>query len=182
MSNKSFKRAVLPVVLCLPLFAVAASAQDAKKDVMVGPHLSKGFDMGVDSSEKERKWIRKLPEYMEMSFPAHQEWAAVFITVGKPRDGKRPWMDFSSYKSLSIEMRGEKGGEVVEVGVKSDVQPDDGTEAKSTVTLTPEWKTYTFALSEFKGADLSHLYVVAEFVYNNSTPQNVHFRNIKYLS
>jgi len=176
------------VALCLLVFGFvalaqnAAATQDNKKDIMVNSTLTKGFDMGVDSSKHAKKWVRKLPEYMEIAFPAYQEWAAVFITVGKPVDPPRNnWIDASGYKTLSIDMRGEKGDELVEIGVKSNIQEDDGTETKITAKLKPEWKTYTFPLSDFQGADLSHLYVVTEFVYNDTTPQTIHVRNIKML-
>jgi hypothetical protein len=188
MMQEIYAQKVFGCVLCFFLFAAVASAQVAtsvqenKKDVMVGSSLTKGFDMGVDSEKHVKKWVRKLPEYMEVAFPAYQEWAAVFITVGKPVDPPRnKWMDFSSYKTLSIEMRGEKGEELIEIGIKSNIQEDDGTETKVTVKLIPEWKTYSFPLDEFKGADLSHLYVVTELVYNGTTPQTMHFRNIKIV-
>jgi hypothetical protein len=188
MMQEIYAQKVFGCVLCFFLFAAVASAQVAtstqenKKDIMVGSSLTKGFDMGVDSSEHVKKWVKKLPEYMEVAFPAYQESAAVFITVGKPVDLPRnKWMDLSAYKTLSIEMRGEKGGETVEIGIKSNIQEDDGTETKVTVRLIPEWKTYSFPLDEFKGADLSHLYVVTEFVYNDKAPQTMHFRNIKFI-
>lgn len=176
--------------LTLYLLAIASSAlaqdattsEDSRKDIMINSSLARGFDMGVDSSDHVKKWVRKLPEYLEIAFPAYQEWAVVFITVGKPVDPPRSkWVDFSAYKTLSIDMRGEKGGELVEIGIKSNIQEDDGTETKITVKLIPEWKTYTFSLTEFQGADVSHLYVVAEFVYNNKHPQTIHVKNIKML-
>ena len=180
---------LLIAVLALSVVFVSAAfaqdttvPQDTKKDIMINSSLTKGFDMGVDSSGHVEKWVRKLPEYFEIAFPAYQEYAFVFITVGKPADPPRnKWMDFSAYKTLSIDMRGEKGGELVEIGIKSNIQPDDGTETKITQKLTPDWKTYTFPLAEFKGADLSHLYVVTEFVYNDKNPQTIHVKNIKML-
>jgi hypothetical protein len=180
--QKSYTRTILSGVLCLLLFAAMATAQEIKKDVLVGSSLTKGFDMGIDSSEHAKSWVKQLREYMEISFPAYQEWSAVFITVGKPVDPPRnKWIDASVYKTLSIEMRGEKGGELVEIGVKSNIQPDDGTETKVTENLTPDWKTYNIPLADFKGADLTHLYVVAEFVYNDKTPQTIHVKNIKFV-
>ena len=78
-------------------------------------------------------------------------------------------------------MKGESGGELIEIGVKSNIQLDEGEETKVTIKLTPAWKTYTFPLDRFEGADLKHLYVVTELVYNGETPQTVYFRNINYL-
>jgi hypothetical protein len=156
-------------------------AQTGDKVILTGSSLAKGFDVGVESSEHKRDWLSKEPEYMKMSFPAYQDWAAVFITVGKPKDSPRLFIDLATYKTLSIDMRGQLGGEVIEIGIKSNIQPDTGEETKVTKKLTPEWKTYTFPLSDFEGADTKHVYVVAEFVYNDKTPQTVYFRNIKYL-
>jgi hypothetical protein len=169
---------VLLGLLCL---TVVMDAQTDDKVILTGSSLAKGFDMGVDSSEHKRDWVTKDPEYMKMSFPAYQDWAAVFITVGKPKDPPRPFIDLSTHKTLSIDMRGQSGGEVIEIGIKSNIQPDTGEETKVTKKLTPDWKTYTFLLNDFEGADQKHVYVVVEFVYNDKTPQTIYFRNIKYL-
>lgn len=176
------KLKMLVVTLCICFFYVTVLAQDVKKDILIGSTLTKGFDLGIDSSGHERKWLTREPDYMKMSFPAYQEWAALFITVGKAVDlPRKKSIDVSGYKTLSIEMKGDKGGEVVEIGVKSNIQPDDGTETKMTVKLIPEWKTYTFPLAVFTGTDLTHLYVVTEFVYNDTSPQTVYFKNIKFI-
>jgi hypothetical protein len=171
----------LAMLLCLFGGVHLATAQSQEKVILAGSILSKGFDMGVDSSERKRDWLTKEPEYMKMAFPAYQEWAAVFVTVGRPKDPPRPFIDLSVYKTLSVEMRGQSGGEVIEIGIKSNIQPDTGEETKITFKLEPEWKIYQVPLDRFQGADLAHLYVVAEFVYNDKTPQTIYFRAIKYL-
>jgi hypothetical protein len=169
------------IVVLLGLFVGIANAQSEEKVILNGSVLSKGFGMGVDSSDKKRDWLTREPEYMKMSFPAYQEWAAVFVTVGRPKDPPRPDTDLSAYKALVIEMRGQSGGEVVEIGIKSSAQPDTGEETKMTVKLDADWKLFSFPLSKFDGADLKHIYVVAEFVYNDKTPQTIYFKNIKYV-
>lgn len=182
MAHTVYAQKAVGAVLCFFVLAVVASAQEEKRDILIDSNLTKGFDMGIDSSGKKEKWLSREPEYTKISFPAYQEWAAVFITVGKPAAFPRnKWVDFSAYKTLSVEMKGEKGGELVEIGMKSNIQADDGTETKMTVKLTPEWKTYTFPLTDFVGTDLTHLYVVTEFVYNDQTPQTVYFKNIKVV-
>lgn len=164
-----------------PVVTKDVKDQKGKKDILVGSELSEGFDMGVNSSGGKTDWLSKEPDHMKMAFPANQKWAAVFVTVGEPTDPPRPSMDFSEFRTLSIEMRGAVGGERVEIGIKSNDQPDTGRETKKTVALTPAWKVYEFPLDEFKRADLKNLYVVTEFVYNGTATQTVYFRNIKYL-
>lgn len=198
LRNPSGRFPLLPALfigLCLFLCGFQATGQavkkdvkdqEGKKDILIGSDLSEGFDTGVDSEESRTRlhrtnWLSKESDYMKMAFPANQNWAAVFVTVGEPTTSQRPSMDFSSFKTLSVEMRGAVGGERVEIGIKSNDQPDNGKETKKVVTLTPAWKVYEFPLSEFSRADLNHLYVVTEFVYNGSAPQTVYFKNIKYL-
>ena len=84
------------------------------------------------------------------------------------------------YGTLRVELKGQRGGEQVEIGIKDRSQPDDGTEAKSPVTLTSDWKTYDLPLSTFVGANLNQIYVLAEFVFDRG-PQTIYVRRIEYL-
>lgn len=173
------------VVLCIFLFAAQAITQTGAKGILSEKGLTEDFDMGVDTSKQKRDWLTKESDCFKMSFPADQKWAAVFITYGEPTDPPRRSIDLSAYRTLSIGMKGASGGETVEVGIKSNTQPDNGKEKKITVVLTDEWQEYPFPLERFIGnglQDLKNLYVVTEFVYNGAKPQTVYVRNIKYLT
>jgi NAD-dependent SIR2 family protein deacetylase len=151
------------------------------QDIMIRSDLAKGFDMGVNSALGMTDWVAHEDAQMRISFPGSQAWGAVFITVGPPTPPPRPFRDFSAYRTLSVDMKGQEGGEKVDIGIKADTQPDDGSETKVPVELTSSWRTYDFLLSKFAGADLTHLYVVAEFVFTGPRPEAIYFRNIKYL-
>jgi len=143
--------------------------------------LNTGYDMGVNTSGGRTDWLSNQGGYMRMAYPPGQSWGAVFITYGKPRNFPRSGKDLSRFEILSVELRGAKGGEVVEIGLKDNEDPDNGSEAKIPVTVTKEWKTYTFPLSKFFTADLKNLYVVTEFVFGYESA-TVDFRNIKFIS
>jgi hypothetical protein len=132
--------------------------------ILVGHQLEPGFDMGV----------------VRMDYPAGQSWGAVFVTVGPPRDPPRPFQDFSSFRTLVVEMKGGANETLVRIGVKSNTQRDDGREVKMSVTLSPDWHAYQLPLKAFRGADLSRLYVVTEFVFEGSLPQTVYVRGIAF--
>ena len=166
--------------VCLSYPAVILQAQ-TKEFAVFDAKLSQGFDMGADSSERVIGWLTKENGYMKMAYPKGQDWGAVFITVGKPKQPPRPFKNFSAFEALTIEMKGEVGGEKIEIGIKTNKQPDDGSEVKLPAKLTAQWQTYTFPLSKFK-VDLSHLYVVTEFVFSAAEPQTVYFRNVKFTS
>jgi len=172
------------LALCTLIATCPILAQVDSKDVLIGTKLTAGFDMGVDSSEGRRDWLEKNADdgYFKLGYPSGQSWGAVFITVGKPTDSNRPSMDLSDYQTLSIELKADPGTKVIDIGIKTNAQPDNGTETKIPVKLGAEWKTYELPLKRFKGADIRSLYVVAEFVFADSKSQTVYVRNIKYLT
>lgn len=148
--------------------------------VLTGSKLSSGFDMGLNTSNEKTNWLINEDGFMSMSYPSGQSWGAVFITVGKPKDPPRPYKNFSAFNTLTVEMKGAHGGEQLEIGIKSNEQPDDGSEKKIQVQLTSEWQPFSFPLNKFNGVDLNKVYVPIEFVFSGPKEQKVYFRNVKY--
>lgn len=173
-------RSLFGVVVLIIACVGRTGAQDIKH-VLDGTELADGFDMGVNTDKGRTDWLERLDKEncFRLAYPAGQRWGAVFITVGPPTDSPRPSMDFSSYKFLVIQMKGGAGGEAVQVGVKTNTQPDNGGEYKVAETLTPDWKTYRYPLARFQRADPRTLYVVAEFVFD-SEPRTIYVRNVRY--
>jgi hypothetical protein len=96
--------------------------------------------------------------------------------------GWRPMRDFSQYQTLSVEMMADPGTSVIDIGIKTNTEKDEGGETKVPVKLAPEWKTYELPLSRFEGTDLKRLYVAAEFVFAGDKSQTIYVRNVKYLA
>lgn len=143
--------------------------------------LTEGYDIGVNSSEGLTNWLSDLGDHVRMDYPENQSWGSVFITVGTPTDPPRPSVNLSYYNILSIDLKGENGGEDIQIGIKDNLDPDDGTETKILVSdLTTEWQTYTFVVLDFVTANSEQLYIVTEFVFEGPTAQSVSFRNVKY--
>ncbi len=162
---------------------VPADSTRQIRDIYVGERLSVGYDMGVDSSGRRTGWVSNMNGNMRMAYPAGQRWGAVFITVGKPTYPPRPWKNFSDFQTISVELKGEHGGESFEIGLKDADDPDGGSEAKIRISnLSADWQTYEFSLFLFHTANLEKLYVVVEFVFTGSVAQTTYFRNVKYLS
>lgn len=152
------------------------------REVYVDGQLSGGYDIGVNSSGKLTGWLFDEDGYMKMAYPSNQDWGTVFITVGKPVEPPRPFKDFSNYSTICVDLKGEKGGESVEIGIKDNTDPDDGTETKISITdLSTSRQTKTFKVSQFTTADPRRLYVVLEFVFNGPEEQTIYFKNVKYL-
>jgi hypothetical protein len=148
--------------------------------IFLNGRLTTGLNMGVNSSNKQTGWVTIIDSSICMSYPANQKWGAVFITVGQPTHPPRPARNFLSYNQLVLELKGQRGGETVLIGVKDNEDPDDGSESKIRLNLTNEWAEYRINLREnFKTAELNRLYVVTEFVFEDR-PQNICARKIQY--
>ena len=149
--------------------------------VFVDGKLAPGYDMGVNTSGGRTGWVDVRDSVMYMDYPGGQSWGAVFITVGKPTDLNRPCVDVSQFRALRIELKGKNGGEAVDVGLKDNTDPDDGSETKITLgSLQQDWQVREIELSRFRTADLHKLYVMTEFVYAG-TPQSVYVRKIEFI-
>lgn len=173
---------LIVIVLIVLIPATIFSQSPSPYVVYDGNKLTIGYDVGVDSSERMHNWFKDRGNEFVMNYPGGQTWGAVFITVGKAKGfpQERQFKNFSNLKTLIISMKGAKGGEKVDIGIKDRTDPDDGSETKKTVTLTNTYSEYRFALNEFSTADLQNLYVVTEFVFGNNSPCKVFVNSIKF--
>lgn len=178
--DKIFSRAfALAAALLLLGGANRLSAQYYIFDGLLG----EGMELNLDSHHGDRSWLEDLGGNMKMTYPGNQGWGAVFFTYGPPMPDEqkdaRETRDFSKYAKMLVDLRGEVGGEVVQVGMKDKDDPSNGRETKKSLTLTKDWKTYTILLSEFRTADLKLMHLPCEFVFGR-TAATVYFKNIRF--
>ena len=137
------------------------------------------FDSGYASSNGKIidvvQEINKLDYYMPDS-----EWSVAYFRHPSNAMIERPSKDYSSYKSLKLELKGAKGGESFFIALKDAKDPDDGSESRVPITLTKDWKIYEIPLSEFKTANLKELFIVTSFVFLDGE-QNFSVRNIEFI-
>jgi hypothetical protein len=191
----SRRRATIKLVcqaasLSAGLFSITAcnkvSAPSPKPDpfVIIGSDgaVSSGNDLFVNTDQGLTAWASREPDGILAAYPAGQQFGFVAAVIaGNVTPGSRPVKDLSSYKSLQFEIRGAAGGESVEIGVKDADDPDNGTETKKPLTLTTQWSSQSFALSEFTSATLSRIYVTFEVVFNGPSARSAYFRNVRYV-
>ena len=148
--------------------------------VMTNGSLASGFGMGVNTSENNTAWVKKVADAQVMEYPGGT-WGAVFVTIGNPvKLGKRPFKDISAFTAITIELKGAKGKTIL-IGLKSNTDNDDGSETKVPIQiLNNEWNVYTIKLDKFESADTKHIYVIPEFVFDDQ-PQTITVRNIQFI-
>ncbi len=180
---KSRSGGAIALLALLVGMGAPALAQGGAPVVVFGDRsLSPGFDFGLDTANGTRNWAQVGNDGLCLNYPGGQPWGAAFVTVGTPRRTNRTGRDFSPLRTLSFEMKGQRGNESVQVSIKDATDADDGRETRVPVTnLTTDWKKYDIPLARFRTADLKTVYVPFQAVFG-SAPANVCIRNIRYTN
>lgn len=170
------------VVLLLWSSAVVAQS-GTELTILTGTQLGNGLAINLNTSDNRTDWLSNDGSSLIMRYPGGQStFGVVFITVGPAvPPGNRPSQDISPYQTIVLDMRGDAGSSVG-IGIKDSTQQDDGSEIKVPVTLSGDWQTNSISLSRFSRVDLTHAYVLAEFVFTGSQSQLLQVRNIRYTS
>tara|TARA_R110000787_G_scaffold104417_5_gene211458 strand:- start:460 stop:1686 length:1227 start_codon:yes stop_codon:yes gene_type:complete len=148
--------------------------------ILKGGRMRLGIDYGVDTSEHIKNWASFVDDVFCISYPAGEDNGIVFITTGRPASPPRQSENFSKYKKLFIKMKGDLGGEKVEIALKDKFDPTDGSEDKIELTLTNQWKIYEIDIaSNFASADLEQLYIVTSFVFKTEA-QNIYVEEVYF--
>jgi hypothetical protein len=143
--------------------------------------LGQGLDIFVNTDTGTTNWLSATAEGQLAAYPSGQQFGFVAaVLAGDPNLGNRPRRDLSMYRTLRFELRGAVGGEVIEVGIKDNTDPDNGSETKKGFTLTSNWTTHSVVLTEFATADLTRLYLLFELVFSGPVGRSVYFRNVRF--
>lgn len=145
-----------------------------------GMFNTKFFIDGSADSHNNLLWEASgLDEYI-MNYPDNLEWGFHYFIHRHNHTQLKVGRDYSKYKTLELELKGIKGGELVEIVIKDLDDPEDDSASKVPLTLTDDWKTYQIPLSKFETADLKKLHVVAGFKFAGGA-KAVRVRKIEYL-
>ena len=140
-----------------------------------------GFVVGMDTSGQQRQWLTAKNDSLVLTYPTHQQWGVMFITVGPAVPlGQRPSLDLSAYHALVVDLRPAVDGQCVRIGIKDKHQPDNGNEVTVQRCLKAEWTTITLPLNLFTGTDLAHLYMVFEVQFSGPASVTLAVRNVRY--
>lgn len=177
-------RLLCMLLVCLIVPASGITAQPIGppiRHVLVGSTFDGGFGIGVKSSGNKTDWLSKKEGWFEARYPAGQSWGAIFVSVGSLEASARSSIDYTPYDYLLVDIRGLSGPDTVQLGIKTDTQPDDGSEAKVFVAVQEEWNTYAVPLTAFHGTDLRKIYIPLEIVFSGPDPISLQFKDVRYL-
>lgn len=143
--------------------------------VLAGHHTS-----GADSAIGTDFWFyTTVQDAIRLTSPK-ADWSAYFFYNGLGSIDQIRVKNYSVYKTLRLELKGEVGGETLQIGMKDESNPTDGSETRVPLTLGTDWETYDIPTSSFSPTDLSKLFMPAVFVFEKE-PVTIYIRNIEFL-
>jgi hypothetical protein len=170
----------LLVVFLTALACQNPAAPDGEEFVVYAGSLMSGFDTGVEDSRQDRNWLTDRGGFFQMNYPGYEAsngYGSVFIVVGTvPLEMVSE--NFGYFNSLSVDLKGELGGEDVMITIEEKEKPSSI--FKYLYGLSTEWQTFNISLSEFSDIDLTKLHTVIKFSFFGHCKQTVYFRNIKF--
>jgi hypothetical protein len=119
---------------------------------------------------------------MHIDYGGGVDWAAVFwLPFVENTLGKIAYEDFSRFTKLRLELKGDRGGEVIKVHVKDVDYPNDIAPVSVDLVLSDAWQTWEIDLARFAPNDRSRLAVPLGFlVAPAQDPLSFSVRNARY--
>jgi len=110
------------------------------------------------------------------------DWASVFwLAMSENTLGGIQYQDYSRFDKLRLELKGDRGGEVIKVHVKDVDYPNDIAPVSVDLVLSDDWQTWEIDLARFAPNDRSRLVVPLGFLISPAQdPLAFSVRNARY--
>jgi hypothetical protein len=131
---------------------------------------SNGYYLGVKIEDDY-----KILTYPEDSF----DWGSAYFNIDA-LNGRVTERDFTKYKNVILEMKGDKGGEEFAVMMKDKYDLPDGKESRVNIRVTNTWETYEVPLDLFETADKKVIDTPLGFVFLGNKARTIHVRSIQF--
>lgn len=170
---------IIMMFLFIMLMQCKMPSPPAGEEFMIySDHLTSGFDIGIESSEKQRDWLHEESGIMQMAYPSGQKSGSVFVVAGTVTF-EQVAEDLSRFSALAVDLKGACGGEWIQLAIE-DIE-HSFTKSQFIFDLDTQWQTYYFSLSDFGQINLQKVHVVANFLFAGNRSQTVYFKKLRYL-
>jgi hypothetical protein len=119
---------------------------------------------------------------LHIDYGGGQDWAAViWLLINENTVSGLQYQDFSRFDKLRLELKGDRGGEVIKVHVKDVDYPNDIAPVSVDLVLSDDWQTWEIDLARFAPNDRSRLIQPLGFLIAPAQdPLGFSVRNARY--
>ncbi len=140
-------------------------------------------DFGViyaQSSDRYYHGIKFEDNAMILTYPENTfDWGSPFFTINALNDRVKE-MDFTKYKTITLEMKGAIGGEQFALMMKDKYDLPDGKESRVDITVTNTWETFEIPVEKFETADKKIIETPLGFVFLGGEGKTIYVRSIQF--
>jgi hypothetical protein len=127
-------------------------------------------------------FVRLQDGALHVDYGGGSDWAAVFwLTLNENTLSGIQYQDYSRFDKLRLELKGDRGGEVIKVHIKDEDYPNDIAPVSVDLVLSDDWQTWEIDLARFAPNDRSRLVVPLGFLIAPAQdPVGFSVRNARY--
>jgi len=150
-------------------------------NLLVNGRVPLGFGLiFAQSSNDYYAGVKIENDYTILTYPENSfDWGSPYFTIAA-LNGRVTEMDFTKYKNVILEMKGENGGEEFALMMKDKYDLPDGKESRVNIIVTKAWETYEVPLDLFETADKKIIDTPLGFVFLGSKGRTIHLRSIQF--
>jgi hypothetical protein len=150
-------------------------------NLLVNGKVPSGFALIYAQSGNEYfDGVKFEDDYTVLTYPENIfAWGSPYFSI-EALNGRVTEMDFTKYKNVILEMKGETGGEEFSLMMKDKYDLHDGTESRVTIKLKDTWETYKVPIDQFETADKKIIETPLGFVFLGSKGITIHVRSIQF--
>ena len=123
--------------------------------------------------------FQRIGNSLHIDYYGGAAWAGIWFGSSAVSSDRRG-LDYSSYDTLLLELKGDAGGEKIMLNIEDAMDPPDGTSTRRELQLSDSWQTYEIDLADFETADLSNLFTALGFVFSEE-PMAFSIRTAKFV-
>jgi len=150
-------------------------------NLLVNGKVPSGFALIYAQSGNEYfDGVKFEDDYTVLTYPENIfAWGSPYFSI-KALNGRVTEMDFTKYKNVILEMKGEIGGEEFALMMKDKYDLHDGKESRVNLKVTNTWETYEVPIDQFETADKKIIETPLGFVFLGSKGVTIHVRSIQF--
>lgn len=146
--------------------------------VMNGAMFNRYYEYGQATANDALVTLSVGFEEVTINAPA-APWSAFYFKIRSSFQDELAIRDFSMYETLTITVRGGKGGERVHIAIRDDNDPDDNSYSRYDLDLSSDWETVEIPLVGFETTDFDRVHLPISFVFSGNE-QSISVRDIRF--
>lgn len=114
-------------------------------------------EVEVQDAGNLNNWFEIDSDKININYPKNLNYGVIRFIDSKIKSRQASGVDYSGYKSITLELKGKLGGESISIAFLDTDDFADGSEISVPLVLTDQWSTYEIGLDKFHQTNFSSI-------------------------